>query len=211
MSAVRLNRPACDREPQSDSALFARAAGVDAIKAIENAIPVRGGNPWSRISYLNHGFLIRCIHLDGDRAAVWSVFYRVVDQIHERMSDKRGVAHGMDWDRSSKRELLLLFVGEHVELIDNVSCQFSKVQVLWGQLDFSPVGSREDQKALDEPRQPVDFLQHAADDVAVCDGIKGVLQRHLTHAAHCGERGPQLVRSIGRETAQSFERILQTG
>ena len=92
-----------------------------------------------------------------------------------------------------------------------MSHQLSEVQGLWGQLDFSRVSTREDQKALDEPRESVYLLQHAADDVAIRDGIKCVLQRHLPHAAHRGEWGAQLVRSIGRETAQSFEGILQTG
>ena len=76
--------------------------------------------------------------------------------------------------------------------------------------NLSRVGARKDQKALDKPREPVDLLQHAADDVAIRAGIKCVPQRHLSHAAHRGQRGAQLVRSIGRETAQSFERILQT-
>ena len=92
-----------------------------------------------------------------------------------------------------------------------MSHQLSEVQGLWGQLDFSRVSTREDQKALDEPREPIYFLQHAADDVAIGDTIKCVLQCHLSHAAHRCEWGTQLVRSIGRETAQSFERILQTG
>src|SRR6266700_5934575 len=105
------------------------------------------------------------------------------------MPDERGVSRSMDSDRSSERELLLLFVGEHAELIDDMSGQSSEVQGLWGQLDFSRVGAREDQKALDEPREPVYLLQHAADDIAIGYGIQCVLQRHLPHAAHRGEWG----------------------
>ena len=84
---------------------------------------------------------------------------------------------------------ILLFVGEHAELIDDMSRQPSEVQGRWRQLDFSRVGAREDQKALDEPREPVYLLQHAADDVAIGNGIKCVLQRHLADAAHRGEGG----------------------
>jgi hypothetical protein len=102
-----------------------------------------GRNPWSRVSYLNHGAAVRRIYFNGDRTVIWSVFYRIVYQIHERMPDKRGVSHRRDWDRSSKREFLLLFVGEHPELIDDTSRQPTKLQVLWGQLDFSRVGARE--------------------------------------------------------------------
>ena len=70
LSAVRLNRPASDCEPQSDPALFPGAASVDAIEAIENTIPMRSRNPRSRVSYLDHGPPARRIHFDGDRAAI---------------------------------------------------------------------------------------------------------------------------------------------
>ena len=136
MSAVRLNRPASDCEPQSDPALFPRAASVDAIEAIENTIPMRGRNPRSRVSYLDHGPPARRINFHGDRAAIRGVFYRIVYQIHEGMTDERGVPRSMDSDRSLERELLLLFVGEHAELVDDMSRQPSEVQGLWRQLDL---------------------------------------------------------------------------
>src|SRR5215469_3108383 len=144
VSAVRLNRPASDCEPQSDPALFSRAASVDAIEAIENTIPVRGRNPRSRVSYLDRGPAARRTHFDCDRAAIWRVFYRIVYQIHECMPDERGVCRSTDSDRSSERKLLLLFVGEYAKLIDDMSHQPSEFQELWGQLDFSRVGARED-------------------------------------------------------------------
>src|SRR5262249_35033461 len=114
---------------------------------------------------------------------------RIVYQIHERVPDGRGVSRSMDADRSSKRKFLLFFVGEHAELINDISRQSSKVQVLWSQQYFSRVGARVDQKALDEPGRPVYLLQHAADDVAISASVKWVLQRHFPHAAHRGEWG----------------------
>ena len=123
---------------------------------------------------------------------------------------ERGVPDGMDCDRGPKREILLFFVGQHAELIDDVSRQRSEVQGLRDQLDLSRVGARKGQKALDEAREPVDLLQHAADDVAVRAGIECVPQRYLADAAHRSQRGAQLVRRIGRESTQPFERILQT-
>src|SRR5690348_10177781 len=135
MPAVRVNRPPSDCEPQSAAALFPRSAGVGAIEAIENSIPVRGGNPWSRVSYLDHGLPAGRPRFYGDRAAIWCVFDRVVYQIHECMPDQGGVCRGMDLDRSPERELLPLFVGEHAQLIDDMSRQPSKVKVLSYQLD----------------------------------------------------------------------------
>ena len=92
MSAVRLNRPASDCEPQSDPALFPRAASVDAIEAIENTMPMRGRNPRSRVSYLDHGPPARRFHFNGNRAAIWGVFYRIVYQIHQGVIDERSVS-----------------------------------------------------------------------------------------------------------------------
>src|SRR5207248_7866074 len=107
----------------------------------------------------------------------------------ERMPNECGVSSNMDSDRSSEPEFLVLFVGEHPELIDDMSYQRSEVQGFGGQLDLSRIGAREDQKALDEPREPVNLLQHAADDVAIRYSIERVLQCHLAHAAHRGEGG----------------------
>src|SRR5262245_46890638 len=109
VSAVCLNCPASDCEPQSKPAFFPGAARVDAIEAIENTIPMRGRNPWSRVSYLDHGPSACCIHFDSDRAAIWGVFYCVVYEVHERMPDERGVSFCIDSDRNTERQILLLF------------------------------------------------------------------------------------------------------
>src|ERR1700730_7715389 len=116
----------------------------------------------------------------------------------------------MDCDRGPKREILLFFVGQHAELIDYVPHQRSEVQGLREQLNLSRVGAREGEKTLDEAREPVDLLQHATDDVAVRTGIQCLPQRYLADAAHRSQRGAKLVRRIGRESTQPFERILQT-
>src|SRR5215467_13317172 len=150
------------------------------------------------------------MHFDGDRAAIRSVFYRIVYQIHEGVTHKRGIRRGMDWKRSFEHEVLLLFVGEYAELINDIPRRGSELQPFWRQLKFSRVSAREDQKALDKPRQPVDLLQHAPNNIAIRGGFKCVPQRHLPDAPHCGQRGAQFVRSIGGEPPQSFKRIIQT-
>ena len=209
--AVRLNRPASDCETQPYTTFLPGAASVDAIEAIENTIPMRCGNSRSSISHLDHGPPgIHRVQFDADRAAVRRVFYRIVNQIHEGMVHERSVPDGMNCGRGPKREILVLFVGQHAELIDDISRQRHEVQGLRRQLNPSRVGARKGQKTLDKAREPVDLLQHAADDVAVRAGIECVPQRYLAHAAHRSQRGAQLVRRIGRETTQPFERILQT-
>jgi hypothetical protein len=67
-----------------------------------------------------------------------------VYQIHKRVPDQRGVSRSKNSDLSSESELLLLFVGEHAKLIDDMSRQLSEVQGLRGcQLDFSRIRARE--------------------------------------------------------------------
>src|SRR5262245_27448274 len=211
LSAVGLNRPACDCKTQSYSALVPRTASVDAIKPIENTIAMYRRNPRPRISYLNEWLAVgHPIHFDGDCPAIRSVFYRVVDQIHQSVTHEPRIRRGLDFDWSFEHEMLLLFVGQYAKVIDDIPRQDPKVQRLRRQLNFSRVGARQNQKALDKPREPVDLLQHTANDVAICSGFKCIPQRRLPHAPHCGQRSAQLVRGIGCETAQPLERILQT-
>src|SRR4051812_2906150 len=116
------------------------------------------------------------------------------------MTHECSVPLGMNWKRCAKREILMFFVGKHVKLINDVSSQCSEVQGLQDWLHPSRVGARKGQKTLDQSREPVDLLQHAPDNIAVRAGIECVPQRDLAHAAHCGQRGTQLVRCICRET-----------
>src|SRR5262245_29079676 len=163
--AVRLDRPASDRKTKSDAAFFPGAASVHPIEAIEDTIPMRCGNPRAAVSYLDYRLAqARRIRLDADGAAIWGVFDRIVDHVREGMAHERGVAHGTNRNRGLQRELLLFFVGQHTELIDDISRQRSEVQGLLRQVNFSRVGARKGQKALDQPRESVDLLEHAADD-----------------------------------------------
>src|SRR5437667_461951 len=117
---------------------------------------------------------IRRVKFAGDRAADRRVFYRVVHQIDESVAYVRAVSHGMDRGRGSKLEILLFFVGQQAQLIDHIPRQCSEIQNLRRQLNFSGVGARESQETLDEPREPVDLLQHAPDDVTVRGGIEWI-------------------------------------
>src|SRR6476661_1850518 len=107
-----------------------------------------------------------------------------MDQVHESVAQQRGVRSNMNRVRSLESEILPFFVGQYPELIDDISRNRSEVQGLWGHQHLSRVGARERQEALHEPREPVDLLQHAADNIAVRAGIEGVLQCYLAHAAH---------------------------
>src|SRR5262245_52908120 len=121
--AVRLNRPASDREAQPYAAVCPGTASVDAIEAIENTLAMHCGDSRPSVLYLDH-CLVRTprIQTDGDRAANRRVFYCIVNQIGEGMAHERGVSKRVNRDRNTEREILLLFVGQHPELINYISC-----------------------------------------------------------------------------------------
>ena len=61
----------------------------------------------------------------------------------------------MERARDFKSEILPFFVGQHTELIDDISRQRAEVQGFRRQLQLSRVGARERQETFDEPREPV--------------------------------------------------------
>src|SRR5262245_19180318 len=88
--AVRLDRPASDRKTKSDAAFFPGAAGVHPIEAIEDAIPMRCGNPRAGVPYLDHRLAeARRIRLDADGAAIRGVFDRIVYHVRKGMAHER--------------------------------------------------------------------------------------------------------------------------
>jgi len=62
---------------------------------------------------------------------------------------------------------LILLVGEHAEAIDHARDQLAQVHEGPRQGDSAGIGPREQQQVFHEPREPIDVLQHAADDLAV--------------------------------------------
>jgi hypothetical protein len=73
------------------------------------------------------------------------------------------------------------------------------------------VGACQCQQAIDESRESLDLLEHAAECVARDRGIVGgaIAQRDFRDGAHRRQRRAQLVRRVGREAPQSIERRLE--
>ena len=67
------------------------------------------------------------------------------------------------------------------------------------------------QQTVDEIRQPVDLLEHAADHRPVRRLVVPLAQPDLAHTAHRGQRRAQLVRHVGREPSHLRERRLEAG
>ena len=133
------------------------------------------GNSRSRVSHLDDCLAgVHPTHFDGYCATIRSVFYPIVYQIHEGVTHESGIRCGMNFGRSFEREVLLLFVSQYADLIDNIPRQGPKVQCLWHHLQLSGVSARKDQKALDKPGEPVDLFQHTANDIAIRGRLKCV-------------------------------------
>ncbi len=71
------------------------------------------------------------------------------------------------------------------------------------------IAVRQPQQRVDQRRQTVDLLEHAADGFLVLGRRAGFDQTGFADAANHGERRPQFVRRVGREAAQLVERRLE--
>jgi hypothetical protein len=67
----------------------------------------------------------------------------------------------------------------------------------------------EGEQRLHQTGEPIGLLQHAADHLLVPGRVAPLAQADLADAADRHERGPQLVRGVGREAPQPLERLLE--
>ena len=87
--------------------------------------------------------------------------------------------------------------------------QSTQIDYFECRLDPTRFTPRQRQETLYQPRQAVDLLEHASDDLSVGPCTERTLQRHLAHAADGGERGAKLVRGVRREPPKLLERLLE--
>ena len=83
--AVRFNQVLHDGEAESGAALFARAAGIGAVEAFEDAGQVLRGNPGAGVGDGDGYATGRGFERDGDTAAWWRVSQGVVEQVGEHL------------------------------------------------------------------------------------------------------------------------------
>ena len=98
-------------------------------------------------------------------------------------------------------QVLVLLLGEHPETLRNGGDELTQIDGDTSQRNTPGLRPREQQEILDEPRESIDLLEHAADDLTIALGTQRSLERDLSDTANGGERGAQLVRSVGCEAA----------
>lgn len=83
-----------DGEAEARSTLLTASAFIDAVEAFEEPRNVFIFNSVALIFYRKNRFARFGIGVDGDRAARFTVFHGVADEIDERLFDDRGVDDG---------------------------------------------------------------------------------------------------------------------
>ena len=121
------------------------------------------------------------------------------------MSEDARVAHCRDRLRDIDGPCLILLIGEDPQTVRDSCDEIRNVDDRPCHWNAPGLGAREQQEILDEPSEPIDFLEHTGDDLTILVNGQGSLERHLAHASDPGERRPQLVRRVRREAAQLFE------
>jgi hypothetical protein len=110
--------------------------------------------------------------------------------------------------RFDRQHLPLLF-GQYFELGCDLIRQCSEVDSLQTQPDGIGVGTTQNEKSIDEARQPIGLLEHAADDVPISVVVAMTPQANLPDTPDGGKRGAQLMGRISGEPPQLCERPLE--
>src|SRR5437899_4057754 len=208
--AVRLHRPARDGEAEPHSTGAPRPGAIEPVEAVEDASMVHLGDPRSTVLHLDGGLAGRQ-RPDGDAdvSPGGRVLDGVIEEIHDALAEERRIALRLDEAIPLHLELLLLLLGEHAEVLRGARRERAEVHDRPRRLQTPGFGPGQGEEIFDEPGEPLDLLQHAADDVSIAGAVERIVQRHLAHAPHRGERGAELVRGIGGEAVKPLERVLQ--
>ena len=75
-------------EPESGAAHFPCASFIHAIKPFKDARLRFQRDADARVFYIHDKFVIRYFCRDFNRAAVWRVFNRIIDEIHEYLHEE---------------------------------------------------------------------------------------------------------------------------
>src|SRR4030095_3613629 len=90
-SAIDLDSPAGDRQPEASAAQLARTPPIDAVEPIEHAVAVLGGNAGPGVGDLHPRALSSIEHDDATLTALRIVPDGVVHEIHQRLPEQHAV------------------------------------------------------------------------------------------------------------------------
>ena len=180
-SAVHLDRPSRRRQakprPPASSNGLGRHAGRSARRSAPDA-PQKCPNPVSSTPIAAAPEGVSAPRREPSLRG--RVFDRVIEHVDQAQSQDGGIARGSTLPpRHSIGHALLLLLGEHSEMLHDAHRQTTQIDYVssagWIRPDSTP---RQRQETLHQPRQAVDLLEHASDDLAVARCTEGTLQRH---------------------------------
>ena len=112
---------------------------------------------------------------------------------------------------SFNRNRLLFFLGENIQLRNNLFNESRQIHIFPGEQRIPRFGPREQQQAIDKPGEAVDFLQHASDNFAILGFATFLAQSHFADTANGRERCAQFVRRIGGKPPHLVKGRLKPG
>src|SRR5207245_8133372 len=133
----------------------------------------------------------------------------VVEEVDQTLPEDGRIARGLDVRAGIDAQALRLCLREDPKGVCDSARQASEIHDLACKLRATGLGPRQRQEALHEPRETVDLLEHAADDVAIRRSIERALEGNLAHTPHGGERRAELVRRVRRESAEPREGVAE--
>src|SRR5262249_41021389 len=141
---------------------------VHAIETLEYPLAVHRGNARPRVLYFDHRLARRCRRRrQADHALVGCVFDGVVQKVRDAMSEDARVAHRRHRYPNVNGAYLILLLGQHTQAVRDTDDELRQVDDGSCRWNSPGLGPREEQEILDEPREPIDLLEHTCDDVAV--------------------------------------------
>src|SRR5262249_9545946 len=148
--AIDFDSPFGDSEPQSRSAVSARACFVDTIEPVEDSRLKFDRDSWPRITDVDENCIARLCKPNFNSAAVGGVLYRVIHQVQESLAEYHTVTHPAWNSIAAELDGLILFLGEDTQLFSNLLSQCGQIHNVNGKFRVSCVSARKHQQAIDQ-------------------------------------------------------------
>jgi hypothetical protein len=151
------------------------------------------GNAGALIGHFDHG--VAAISANGQRDGCRhrTVLDGVVDDVGDRFPEHETVGAHRHAVGGLNRDVLASLFRQHGQRGDDLAGQLSKIERLARQMDIPRIAVRQPQQRVDQRRQAVDLLAHAADGFLVLSRRAGFDQAGFADTADHGERRPQFV------------------
>ena len=135
---------------------------------------------------------------------------RVVHQVDERLPHHQAVAQRARRAVRLDDELLRLLLREHRQIANHAVGQILQRDRFDRQLRLAGFRAREREQAIDEARQPIDLLEHAADDGAILSSSRRLPRRPTSPTLRMAVSGVRSSCETSRgEAAHLVERLLR--